>query len=153
VVPDPGVLISAAISEKGAPWEVLRRWMAGEFDLVVSPRLLHELQSVLARGKFRRYLTYEDASEYVSWLHHEAEVVRDPAESVVRGAVEADPDDEYLVGLAGTLGGGDSYLLSVDRHLLDLPDRAVKDGEGRNLARILTPGEFLREIEQESHSR
>lgn len=97
----------------------------------------------------RRYLTYEDATEYVSWLHHEAEVVRDPAESVVRGAVEADPDDEYLVGLAGTLGGGDSYLLSVDRHLLDLPDRAVKDGEGRPLARILTPGEFLREIEQE----
>jgi predicted nucleic acid-binding protein len=112
VVPDPGVLISAAISEKGAPWEVLRRWMAGEFDLVVSPRLLHKLQSVLARGKFHRYLTYEDATEYVSWLHHEAEVVRDPAESVVRGAVEADPDDEYLVGLAGTLGGGDSYLLS-----------------------------------------
>lgn len=100
-------------------------------------------------GKFRRYLTYEDATEYVSWLHHEAEVVRDPAESVVRGAVEADPDDEYLVGLAGTLGGGDSYLLSVDRHLLDLPDRAVKDGEGRPLALILTPGEFLREIEQE----
>lgn len=89
----------------------------------------------------------------MSWLHHEAEVVRGPAESVVRGAVQADPDDEYLVGLAGTLGGGDSYLLSVDRHLLDLPDRAVKDGEGRNLARILTPGEFLREIEQESHSR
>jgi len=126
--------------------------MAGEFDLVVSPRLLHELQAVLARERFRRYFTYEEATEYVSWLHHRAEVVRDPAEDVVRGAVEADPDDEYLVGLAGTLGG-DSYLLSVDRHLLNLPDRAVKDGEGRTLARILTPGEFLREIEQESHSR
>jgi predicted nucleic acid-binding protein len=126
--------------------------MAGEFDLVVSPRLLHELQAVLARERFRRYFTYEEATEYVSWLHHGAEVVRDPAEDVVRGAVEADPDDEYLVGLAGMLGG-DSYLLSVDRHLLDLPDRAVKDGEGRTLARILTPGGFLREIEQESHSR
>jgi hypothetical protein len=30
--------------------------------------------------------------------------------SVVRGAVEADPDDEYLVGLAGTLEGVDSYF-------------------------------------------
>ena len=124
--------------------------MAGEFALVVSPRLLHELQSVLARERFRRYFTYEEATEYVSWLHHEAEVVSDPAEGVVRGAVEADPDDEYLVGLAGTLGGDDSYLLSVDPHLLDLPDQAVKDGEGRTLARILTPGEFLREIEQEA---
>ena len=87
----------------------------------------------------------------MSWLHHGAEVVRDPAESVVRGAVEADSDDEYLVGLAGTLEGGDSYLLSVDRHLLDLPDRAVKDGEGRTLARILTPGEFLREMDREAN--
>lgn len=89
----------------------------------------------------------------MSWLHHEAEVVRDPAEGVTRGAVEADPDDEYLIGLVGTLGGGDSYLLSVDRHLLDLPDRAVRDGEGRTLARILTPGEFLREIEQRASPR
>jgi predicted nucleic acid-binding protein len=89
----------------------------------------------------------------VSWLRHEAEVVRDPAEGAIRGAVEADPDDEYLIGLVGTLGGGDSYLLSVDRHLLDLPDRAVKDGEGRTLARILTPGEFLREIEQGASPR
>jgi predicted nucleic acid-binding protein len=75
--------------------------VAGEVDLVVSLRLLHELQAVLAREKFRRYLTHEEATEYVSWLHHGAEVVRHLAESVVRGAVEADSDDEYLVGLAG----------------------------------------------------
>ncbi len=131
----------------------MRRWIASEFDLVVSPRLLYELQTVLAREKFRRYLTYDEATEYVSWLHHEAEVVRDLPENVVRGAVEVDPDDEYLVGLAGTLGGGDSYLVSVDRHLLDLPEGAVKDGEGRTLARILTPGEFLRQIEQEPNPR
>jgi predicted nucleic acid-binding protein len=131
----------------------LRRWIASEFDLVVSPRLLYELQTVLAREKFRRYLTYDEATEYVSWLHHEAEVVRDLPENVVRSAVEVDPDDEYLVGLAGTLGGGDSYLVSVDRHLLDLPEGAVKDGEGRTLARILTPGEFLRQIEQERNPR
>jgi predicted nucleic acid-binding protein len=127
----------------------LRRWIAGEFDLVVSPRLLYELQTVLAREKFRRYLTYDEATEYVSWLHHEAEVVRDPPEKLVRGAVKADPDDEYLVGLAGALGRGDSYLVSVDRHLLDLPERAVKDAEGR----ILTPGEFLRQMEREPNPR
>lgn len=113
--------------------------------MVVSPRLLHELQTVLAREKFRRYFTYEEATEYVSWLHHEAEVVRDTAEKVVLGAVAADPDDAYLVGLVASLGGG-SYLVSVDRHLLDLPNRVVKNAHGRTLALILTPGEFLREI-------
>lgn len=120
--------------------------MAGDFGLVVSPRLLHELQTVLAREKFRRYFTYEEATEYVSWLHHEAEVVRDPAEKVVLGVVAADPDDAYL-GLVGSLEGR-SYLVSVDRHLLDLPGRAVKDAEGHTLAPILTPAEFLREVEQ-----
>ncbi len=120
--------------------------MAGDFGLVVSPRLLHELQTVLAREKFRRHLTYEEATEYVSWLHHGAEVLRDPAEQVVRGAVDADPDDEYLVGLAGSLGGR-AYLVSVDRHLLGLPGRAVRDAEGRTLAPILTPAEFLEELE------
>lgn len=144
---DPSVLVSAALSDRGAPWTVIRRWMAGDFGIVVSPRLLHELQSVLAREKFRRYFTYEEATEYVGWLHHEAEVVEDPAESLVRGLVDADPDDEYLVGLAGTLEGV-SYLVSVDHHLLDLPDRVVKDGEGRTLVRILPPGEFLRELDR-----
>lgn len=139
---DPSVLVSAALSDRGAPWEVLRRWMAGDFGLVVSPRLLHELQTVLAREKFRRHFTYEEATEYVSWLHHRAQVVRDPAEKVTVGVVDADPGDEYLVGLAGTLEGA-SCLVSVDRHLLELPD-----GEGRTLARILTPKEFLRELEQ-----
>jgi hypothetical protein len=32
--------------------------MAGELALVVSPRLLDELQTVLAQEKFRRYFTY-----------------------------------------------------------------------------------------------
>ena len=121
--------------------------MAGDFDLVVSPRLLHELQTVLAREKFRRHFTYEEATEYVSWLHRRAEVVRDPAEAVIQGVVGADPDDEYLVGLAGTLRDA-SYLVSVDRHLLDVPDQTIKDGDGRALARIVTPREFLHELER-----
>lgn len=112
---------------------------------MVSPRLLHELQAVLAREKFRPFFTYEEATEYVSWLHHEAEVVRDRAEGEVVGVVGTDPDDEYLVGLAGLLEG-ESYLISVDRHLLDLSDRAVKDAMSGVLSRIFTPREFLDEL-------
>lgn len=119
--------------------------MAGGFDLIVSPRLLHELQTVLAREKFRRHLTYEEAIEYVSWLHHEAEVLEELAEGFVAG-VTPDPDDDYLVGLA--VLAGTSYLVSGDSHLLGLPDRRVKDGGGRALARVITPREFLDEVER-----
>lgn len=136
------MLVSAVLSGKGAPWEALRRWMADGFDLVVAPRLLYELQAVLAREKFRRYLTYEEAVEYVSWLHHEAEVLEELDVSFAVGAT-TDPDDDYLVGL--TILAGASYLVSGDSHLLGLPDRAIKDEEGRVLARVVTPREFLRE--------
>ncbi len=56
-------------------------------------------------------------------------------EGVTYGAVVADPDDAFLVGLSARRDV--SFLISVDRHLLDLPNRAVKDGEGRILAVIL----------------
>lgn len=143
---DPSVLVSAALSSKGAPRELLQRWMEGGFDLIVSPHLLHELQAVLAREKFRRHITYEEATEYVSWLHHKAEVANDPSESLAKGALKADPDDEYLIGLAGALESV-TYLVSVDRHILDLPESVIRDGEGGFLARIATPGEFLRELD------
>ena len=55
--------------------------------------------SVLARKRFRRYFTYEEAIEYVSWLHPGAEVVRDPAESVVRGTVETAGGSVEVYGL------------------------------------------------------
>ncbi len=119
--------------------------MVGEFGLIVSPRLLYELQTVLAREKFRRYLTHEEANEYVSWLHHEAEVLEEPAESFVVGATP-DPDDDYLVGLAARRGV--SYLVSGDRHLLGLPERVVRDAKGGPLARVVTPREFLQELER-----
>jgi uncharacterized protein len=56
VVLDPGVLIAAVLSPKGAPAELLRHWLAGDYELVVSDKLLAELKRVLLRPKFRKYL-------------------------------------------------------------------------------------------------
>ena len=41
---DPNVLISALLAPKGAPGQVLAKWVIGEFELVVSPLLLAELE-------------------------------------------------------------------------------------------------------------
>ena len=83
------------------PREILRRFLLGEFEKVVSYDLLLELETVLLRDKFRKKLTVSDVLAYVEYLRERAtlvpsrEVERSPGASTV-----PDPDDEYLVHLA-----------------------------------------------------
>lgn len=94
VVFDPNILVSATISAKGPPRELLHRWFGGAFELVISAEILFELQEVLTRPKFRRYVTLDQISDYVLWLHDlAAEVTEELPWDVVRG-VSADPDDD-----------------------------------------------------------
>lgn len=63
------MLVSAAISEKGAPGRIISFWhKTKSFEMLVSDELLFELEVVLLRRKFRRYLTTREALEYVMWL-------------------------------------------------------------------------------------
>ncbi len=41
---DVNILISALLSRRGGPAQLLTRWLAGEFELVVSEALLSELE-------------------------------------------------------------------------------------------------------------
>ena len=141
---DPNVLVSASISERGVPAEIVRRWEGGEFELVVSAEILFELSEVLRRPKFRRYLTEAEALEYVLRLHDgAADVSEELPKDVVRG-ITRDPDDDYIAGVA--YQGRANVIVSGDKDLLDLPDRAIKHAMGGVLARILSPREFLEEL-------
>jgi putative PIN family toxin of toxin-antitoxin system len=144
VVFDPNVFISAAISPKGPPRETLHRWTSGAFELIVSAEILFELQEVLTRPKFRRYLTLEEVRYYVLWLHDRAaEVSGELPKDVVRG-VTADPDDDYIAGVA-YLGKAD-IIVSGDPDLTDL--HAIRRGDSGVIARILTPRAFLNELDR-----
>jgi uncharacterized protein len=129
VVFDPGVLISAVISPTGPPAEALDAWRDGEFDLVVSPKLLDELEDVLLRAKFRAYASPEQVTAYVEALAAEALAFDDPVDPP---RVASDPDDDYLIALARAARA--DLLVSGDRHLTDLADPPV---------RIVTPRELL----------
>jgi putative PIN family toxin of toxin-antitoxin system len=117
VVVDPGVLIAAFISGRGAPADLLRSWLAGHFELIVSVDLLAELSRVLARDKFRTYATRQEAEAYVALFHKVATLVQDPPP--VPG-LTSDPGDDYLVSLARAVGA--DVLVSGDKHLLDMRD-------------------------------
>jgi putative PIN family toxin of toxin-antitoxin system len=116
---DPGVLVSALIRPGGAPARLVSQARDGELEMVVSPLLLAELGRVLEREKFRRYVDLGTARDYVALLRRDSVNAPDP-----EGAPplrSADPDDDYLISLAHRQS---AILVSGDRHLLDLSDRA-----------------------------
>ena len=116
---DPGVLVSALISATGTPAKLLARSREGDPELIVSPHLLDELEGVLRREKFRRYVDLEGVEAYLDILHRDATLAADPeAPPPLRSA---DPDDDYLIALAHA---NDAALVSGDKHLLELSDQA-----------------------------
>jgi putative PIN family toxin of toxin-antitoxin system len=115
VVIDPGVLVSALISRTGTPARLLRHWLDGALDLLVSLALLAELERVLARSKFERHFTRGEAAAFIALLRERGVEVNDPEEVKERSP---DPADDYLLALAE--GSAADVLISGDRHLTEL---------------------------------
>lgn len=114
--------------------------------MVVSEHLLEEVRDVLSRQKMRRYLPGSEVPVYLDRLR----VVARVAEDAPSGAGStSDRDDDYLVGLVGFIAiprDAECRLVSGDRHLLDL---GMISGSGTGvLAHVLTPREFLEELER-----
>lgn len=113
---DPNVLVSAAVAT-GVSAQLLDRWFVDRpFELVVCPALIEELRDVLARPKFRRWITADEATSLIDRLDAEAEPWPDPTQVL---PVTGDPKDDYLVALyrdseADLLVSGDTDLLTVD---------------------------------------
>jgi putative PIN family toxin of toxin-antitoxin system len=115
VVVDPGVFISALIgSPGGAPDLVMRAFADDRIEVVASPLLLDELERVLRRPKFAKYVDDRTAREFVERVRRHASVVDDPVD---QPATTRDRKDDYLVALA--LNERVDALVSGDRDLLD----------------------------------
>ena len=117
-VVDCNVLVAGLLSRSGPPAELLRRWLEGEFELVVSDALLDELESVLGYPKIKQRVSRDRAGRLLTLLREEALVAPDPAvEAASTPTLPDDPDDEYLVRLAVAER---ALIVSGDRHLLAL---------------------------------
>lgn len=116
VVIDPGVLVSAAISPGGTCGKLLRAASDNRFTLILCPALLIELYDVLVRPKFRRYLTIDQALQFVAAVQQIGGNHPDPDDSP---RLTSDPDDDYLIALsrdshADALVSGDPHLTSLE---------------------------------------
>ncbi len=109
---DTNVLVSAVVAA-GVSRRLFELWRRDRrFELVVCPTLLAELEAVLTRDRFARFITPAEVSELVGFLRTEADFVDDPADVP---ASTRDPDDDYLVAVAQrervyALVSGDSDL-------------------------------------------
>jgi putative PIN family toxin of toxin-antitoxin system len=116
VVIDANVFVSAAI-QRGASHRIVMSWLAGtaEFELVMCPELLAEVREVLtARPRLRRWITLEDATQFVDAIETLIDLVDDPGPI---GAATRDYGDDYLVALAR--GHGVDLIVSGDHDLLE----------------------------------
>lgn len=75
---DPGVLISAVLSKRGAPSQLIDELRRQAFELVVSPHPLAELELVLARPKFRG-VSSQDRTAFVNLVRMIGRTEEDPA--------------------------------------------------------------------------
>ena len=131
VVLDPNVVISALLAPTGAPARVLRAWLLGEYELVVSAKLLAELERALVYPKIRARIGAAEAAELIELLSRLADERPDPtAPHAVRSP---DPGDDYLIALAAETG---ALLVSGDRHLLGLAERIP----------VCSPAELVRRL-------
>jgi putative PIN family toxin of toxin-antitoxin system len=124
-VVDANVLISAVLSQRGAPARVVRAWLDGVFELVASPLLLAEIERALAYPKLRERIPQEDAVRLVDLLRRSASLVDDPDASPP--VASPDPGDDYLLALAvserAVLVSGDKHVLGLGSDLpIDSPD-------------------------------
>jgi putative PIN family toxin of toxin-antitoxin system len=111
---DPNILIAGLLSPKGAPAQIVSRWLNGEFELVVSELLLAELERALTYPKLRTRVGLEEAAAFFALLRSRALIRPDPGPAPRRSA---DRGDDYLLALAESERAA---LVSGDRHLLDL---------------------------------
>ena len=128
---DVNVLVSALLSRTGTPATLLREWLNGAFELVVSPRLLDELAGVLAYPKIRTRVEATEAEAFLQLLATRAQVGLDSESAAAHRS--ADPDDDYLIALAAS---AQAMLVSGDSHLLSLANRIP----------VFTAAAFLRQL-------
>jgi uncharacterized protein len=117
---DANVLISAVIRPRGAPGLIITALLERDrFELVLSPRIVAEVEAALKLRKIRKYLREPD--EALLWLADLA-ALADLADDTGRAkGVCRDPGDDAVLsaaieGRADVIVTGDADLLVLEEH-------------------------------------
>lgn len=112
VVMDTNVFVSGVFFG-GPPYQILKAWQLGEFELIVSREILYEYRRV---GEI---LVEEhpgaDLKPILNFVLEHAKVYKS---AVLKDPVCEDPDDDKFIACA--LASGSKVIISGDKHLLNI---------------------------------
>lgn len=125
---DTNVLVSALLFDRGTPAQAFYAAL-DRGAVLLSRDVAHEIDEVLAREKFKRYITWEEREQFLQLLIRRTALIQ-----ITQGVRECrDPKDDKFLELA--VCGEASHIVTGDQDLLALdPFRGV---------RIVTPRQFL----------
>jgi hypothetical protein len=118
VILDTNVLLSALIRVDSKPYQLVRAWLDGRFELVSSDAQLEELRRVSRYEQVRRHFEPAEVGWLVNRIRERALVIK----RLPKVDVADDPGDNYLLAMAAAsqaqyLATGDkSDLLVLKRH-------------------------------------
>ena len=130
---DPNIFVSALITPKGGARQVVQAGIDGQFEYVICPILLDELERVSRRPKIASLVPGEAAVRFIADVRGGARLEADPE---VR-AISRDPTDDYLVALAVSINA--DHLVTGDKDLLDVAEPPVRITSLREFADLLQP--------------
>ncbi|MEJ2752691.1 MAG: putative toxin-antitoxin system toxin component, PIN family [Chloroflexota bacterium] len=132
LVLDTNIYVSNLISEKGNLAKIVRWWLEGEFDVLVSQPIIDEILRVSGYERIQKKYAQvrEKRLEYAAMIAEQALWI-EPQEKL--DVIAADESDNRYVECA--VAGGAQYIITGDEHLLEL-------GEYEGI-RVLTPAAFV----------
>jgi uncharacterized protein len=127
VVMDTNVFVSGVFFS-GPPYQILKAWQSGEFELVVSQEILDEYRRVGEILSEER--PHVDLNPILIFVIEHAKVYQ-PVE--LKEPICEDPDDDKFFACA--LASGSKVIVSGDKHLLKV--------SGYHDIEVLKPREFV----------
>jgi putative PIN family toxin of toxin-antitoxin system len=129
---DTNALVSAMIIETSESQKAYFRAIVGGNKILYSFDTLAELEQVVQRSKFNKYLSVEKREKFV----YDYLLIGESVEITRTVAACRDPKDDKFLELA--ICGKADYIISGDKDLLELnPFRFIE---------IITPSTFLQKI-------
>jgi len=142
IVIDTNVFVSATITEKGEPAQIVKAWREKKLEVIISPEILKEIGQVVFRHKIKKISFWTEKERY-QFVEDLARIcIFTPGSLQLKQAVKHTQDHKFLVA---AIEGKADYVVSGDRHLRDLGAyRGVK---------IVSVNEFLQILENKGRSK